>query len=341
MQSPGKDILAIIAFPDFYIYYPDSWHRKISKRLGITNGNAVLAGHSCVLSIEASSGRIQYFDFGRYDVPDGYGRARSNNTDPLLSLDKKAVFYNNKLQNLEEILYDFYTKDTIHHAAGPMFVQCIHNVNHAHIDAFVLDWIQKGFVQYDIFGRNASNCSRFVAKLISTVVHPKRLTSYFKRFCPSHTPLDNIAALKESPLCMVVNDNGIRERRLTALDAIGYYFSKRTGYHNDTTPIPMSQCQWVGSQAVGSFYYVDNTLESNFVILRNYDQKGRFNWERVFTKSSKTISQDATLQLGGSPNEYKLVTSANCVKLKRIQDIKEERNVLHSLRSSRSKVNNT
>ncbi len=277
------------------------------KFLGFTEGNTIRAGHNCVLSVNGRTGKISYYDFGRYDVPDGYGRARSVETDPQLEVSITAVLAEGQIDNLDEILAWFYKMTSIHHSAGPLYCKVLPNVDEASVQQFVTQTQRRGFVDYDIFRKGALNCSRYVSHLIKTVIPTHRLSSYIKSICPSPTPLDTVINADTSRDVYRYDGNEITTySRMTPLDGIRYYLKSRGAYRNDTQRVEMPDLHWIGSKAIGSYYSLharDHDQQS--LSIKKYSAKGVLISNRLYHCNQGTFDLDQPYQitLGDTPQQ--------------------------------------
>lgn len=300
------DHLIIIAFPDFYIHYHPVWHRVVWKFLGFTEGNTIRAGHNCAILVDGDSGGLEYYDFGRYDVPDGYGRARTAQSDPQLALPIKANNGEGKITNLEDIMEQFYDMDYTHHSAGPMYYKVLPSISRAKVKSFVHDTQARGFVDYDIFRKGALNCSRYIGELVKAVLPQDRITTFLKHICPSPTPMDTLINGDVHLATMRYDGETHSTHQLSPWDGIKYYLRPRGAFHNDTSKIEMPDCHWIGSKAMGSYYKVKSIDHSStqFNVLK-FSAKGQSIWEKHFL-SELPIDVDKNFEflLGHSPDAF-------------------------------------
>ena len=276
------------------------------KFLGFTEGNTIRAGHNCAILVDGNTGNLQYFDFGRYDVPDGYGRARCDQSDPQLLLKANAILVDGQITNLKAIMEEFYHDDSIHHSAGPMFYKVLSNVNKADALDFVRGTQARGFVDYDIFRKGALNCSRYIGHLVKSVLPKNRLTTYLKHICPSPTPMDTVINADVKTPLSKYDGEVFSEQPFSAWLGIKYYLKSRGAFHNDTTKVEMPDAHWIGSKAIGSYYTLVALLgqEKTFRI-KKFSAKGVQVWVREFQSDQVGIdlSEDYSLQLGSRPEE--------------------------------------
>ena len=101
----SEGIIVILSYPDTVVR-PAYWERMSGfwPKIGIGGKHAVQAGHAALLLIEKGASEIKYFDFGRYITSYGNGRVRSLETDPEVQVPIKALFKEDKLTNINEIL---------------------------------------------------------------------------------------------------------------------------------------------------------------------------------------------------------------------------------------------
>lgn len=309
-QNTYLDYLIVIAFPDFYIHYHQVWHRVVWKFLGFTEGNTIRAGHNCILSVNGVTGKINYYDFGRYDVPTGYGRARSVETDPQLKIPLIAKFVNSEISNLEEIIAWFYTETPIHHSAGPLYCKVLPSMSEVNIKDFVNQTQSRGFVDYDIFRKGALNCSRYVGHLIRAVVPSERLSTYIKYICPSPTPLDTVINADCKTHVFRYDGNTFSKEQMSPKDGIRYYLKSRGAFHNDTKRVEMPHLDWIGSKAIGSYYslIIDNQID-NTILITKYSAKGVEITTRAYRCEHRglDLNKDYQLELGDSPDQFVIV----------------------------------
>ncbi len=304
------DHLIVIAFPDFYIQYHEVWHRVVWKFLGFTEGNTIRAGHNCAILVDGDNGGLQYFDFGRYDVPDGYGRARCAQSDPQLTLDVIANISDGKITNLNTIMLEFYHNDSIHHSAGPMFYKVLSDIKSSDVLEFVRKTQSRGFVDYDIFRKGALNCSRYIGHLIKAVLPKDRLTNYLKYICPSPTPMDTVINADVKTPLSKYDGQLISQQSFSAWLGIKYYLKSRGAFHNDTSKVEMPDAHWIGSKAIGSYYLIkDYGSTPQHYLISKYSAKGIHIYDLQYTTTKKGInlSSPYTLELGKSPLQLVLI----------------------------------
>ena len=75
-----NDFIIVLAWPEGLTTAAGSWYDKILA----TNGK-YRVGHSALVLVNSKTKKLQYFDFGRYHTPLGFGRARDSQTDPDLT----------------------------------------------------------------------------------------------------------------------------------------------------------------------------------------------------------------------------------------------------------------
>ena len=97
----NKDFIIILAWPEGMVTASGAWYDKIIS----TNGK-YRVGHSALILVDYSTGKLHYFDFGRYHTSNGYGRIRDTETDPDVEIKQLAIIKNNEIKNIENLLIE-------------------------------------------------------------------------------------------------------------------------------------------------------------------------------------------------------------------------------------------
>ncbi|WP_025742907.1 DUF6695 family protein [Aquimarina pacifica] len=183
-----------LAFPDTFVKYSDEFLVKAFLAVGFGKSNYIKAGHAAFVLIENETGNAEYYDFGRYVTPQGYGRVRSAETDVELEIPFKALLgADQKIENLEEFLLWLEKHPEKTHGSGRLVASVCDYIDYQKAKDFVLSIQEKGSVLYRAFGKEGSNCSRIVADtILAGTDHSKIIKALLrnKSFTPS--PLGNV-----------------------------------------------------------------------------------------------------------------------------------------------------
>ena len=79
-----KGTIIVLAWPEGMVKNADSWYDFFLSKNGMYR-----VGHSAIILINNELESINYFDFGRYHTPNGFGRVRDEVTDPDLKILRK------------------------------------------------------------------------------------------------------------------------------------------------------------------------------------------------------------------------------------------------------------
>tara|TARA_B110000211_G_C14000487_1_gene518229 strand:+ start:847 stop:1260 length:414 start_codon:yes stop_codon:yes gene_type:complete len=124
-----KDFIIPLAWPESLVRTAEGPYDFIMKSINLCKDDYYKAGHAAFLLIEASTGSVQYFDFGRYITPNKQGRVRSETTDPELTFTLKAEIKNGNIININELIeYTGQHPDT--HGSGTLYTGIHKGVNH-------------------------------------------------------------------------------------------------------------------------------------------------------------------------------------------------------------------
>ncbi|MUU77918.1 DUF6695 family protein [Winogradskyella endarachnes] len=177
-----------LAYPDTIVRISDEKLVSYLKYFNIGCANYVRAGHAALVLIDKSTGCIEYFDFGRYTTPQGYGRVRGKLTDNELDFPLKANIDNEKIINLNEILSFLATHPKLTHGDGKLVASVCAAIDYNRAKNYIMQLQNKIFVRYGAFYKNGSNCARFVTDTIINSVNNdsiKKKLIKSKRFTPS------------------------------------------------------------------------------------------------------------------------------------------------------------
>ncbi|SHJ65135.1 DUF6695 family protein [Aquimarina spongiae] len=187
MKYTGKIIS--LAFPDTFVRYSDESVLQLLPIFGLGRNRYIKAGHAAFVLIENSTGRAEYYDFGRYITPQGYGRVRSAITDVELEIPFKAILdTEHNLENLKEFLVWLEANPHKTHGSGRLVASVCDFIDYEKARAYVLSVQGKGSIPYKAFGKEGSNCSRIVTDTILAGTDHHKIRKPLlrnKRFTPS------------------------------------------------------------------------------------------------------------------------------------------------------------
>jgi hypothetical protein len=171
----------------------------VLRKLGLVKNMNFKVGHAAM--VVALDSQFLYYDFGRYITPMGYGRTRSAETDPKLTLHSKPKWSTEGvLTNLEELCAELESIKQATHGDGPLYASINHETNPLTLFQYIHSIIDSGYLRYNALVRSHSNCARFVAQAI--LAGWAKNSSYRKRFLfpvtLAPTPYFNVLATSEN-----------------------------------------------------------------------------------------------------------------------------------------------
>jgi hypothetical protein len=171
----------------------------VLRKLGLVKNMNFKVGHAAM--VVALDSQFLYYDFGRYITPMGYGRTRSAETDPKLTLHSKPKWSTEGvLTNLEELCAELESIKHATHGDGPLYASINHETNPLTLFQYIHSIIGSGYLRYNALVRSHSNCARFVAQAI--LAGWTKNSSYRKRFLfpvtLAPTPYFNVLATSEN-----------------------------------------------------------------------------------------------------------------------------------------------
>lgn len=192
MKTDGA--IVILSYPDTVVRpaYTE-FSSKIWPFFGAGSKHAVQAGHAALLLIQKKTGVVDYYDFGRYITSFGFGRVRSKDTDVELEVPLKAVFKDDTIDNIEELLLWLEAHPEKTHGEGRLVASVNPHVDYSKAQSYIQKLLHEKEVAYGAFVKPGSNCARFVTDtLIAATTHKKikRKLKASSRFTPS--PISNV-----------------------------------------------------------------------------------------------------------------------------------------------------
>ncbi len=197
----GSGKLIVLAYPDTFVKPSDEWQCKLLPLVGLGTWKQIKAGHAAMVLIENKTGKANYYDFGRYLTPKGFGRVRSAKTDAELEIPFKAKLVGNgPLENLDQFLRWLESNPQKTHGSGRLVGSVCEEISYKKAQNYILNLQNKGNVPYKAFAKNGSNCSRFVTETILASTENKEIIKglhHIKKFSPSTIGNVHIAASSE------------------------------------------------------------------------------------------------------------------------------------------------
>jgi len=168
-----KDSIIISAWPETPVSAVGMWYDAVPKLLGILKNGYYNAGHAAAVLVNHKTKKLHYFDFGRYHMPQKYGRVRDEQSDPGLKIPFDAIISDdNKLLNINEILL-FLNSNKECHGKGVLYASVLENISFEKAYKFAKGLQNADVVNYGPYDLKGSNCSRFIASL-AKAGNPKR-----------------------------------------------------------------------------------------------------------------------------------------------------------------------
>jgi hypothetical protein len=210
-----NDFIIVLAWPEGMVAAAGGWYDKVLS----TNGK-YRVGHSALILVNTATNQLNYFDFGRYHSPFGFGRVRDLETDPDISLKSKPIILGNSIDNIKEILFEISNLKATH-GHGTLYASILKNIDFNKAYEKAKEIQNRGLISYGPVVLTGTNCSRFVASIMRAS-KPHWLTKLRLRlpFCLSPSPKRNISIANSS--YHVVNMKNYRQINKSYIKA---YFS--------------------------------------------------------------------------------------------------------------------
>ena len=269
--------IVILAYPEEFVSMIPAWYRKPMEWLGMVNEGKICVGHSAMALINKATGVIHYADFGRYITPFGCGRTRMVKTDPDVAFDYTVVFDEDgfivdKIALFEHIFQ--HPEKT--HGGDSMFVSLNQNIDFDSCFNFISTMNAKGSIKYDPFGKDASNCSRFVFDAILAGMKSSFERKRLKRKSPlTASPLANVfyGTDDDSYEFTPSGANIVTDKSLKKI--VSYFFKKPTptSIMKDEFQ-PSENMSLLGGVGDHAYFKLDEILQENKAIVTKLDKNG-------------------------------------------------------------------
>lgn len=296
---PFIDVAIPISWPDKTARGDEKW-MALLKKMGIVKNLNFRVGHAAILLIERKTGRIEYFDFGRYIVPRGYGRSRSARFDPRLKIKTIARFCaHSGITNLDEILAELDGNTEATHGGGRTLFCCCEKISFAKGMEYAERLVQQGPILYGAFAKNNNSCSRYVAQILSEAMplaDPRRGRILYPESLKA-SPTSNVvnAAADRQVFCHEHGETlclsmGRRASVRFQFDLLRDNFSKKGAarlgkdsiagmvqYNGRPANVPTG-AQWMGGIGEGAWFTL-TPLDNHHYVISKHNAQGTLEYE--------------------------------------------------------------
>ena len=275
MKSNGK--IVVLAYPDTFVKMSDEWICKFLPLVGLGTREYIKAGHAAQVLINPKTGEANYYDFGRYVTPNGYGRVRSAITDAELKIPFNITFdTTGKISNLNELLLWLEAHPEKTHGEGRLLASVCETIDYDAAKLFIETLQNKGSIPYGAFDKTGSNCSRFVTDTILAATSDKKIIKalrFNKKFTPS-----TVGNVEKAGLGTIfeVFDGEIKLFEGSAFkENLKNYFHKKKGKVSSYSKMKAENLQLQKLEGIGSDAYFevikDEELPKNHFRIKRYN----------------------------------------------------------------------
>ncbi len=220
MKNPlHKDSIIILAWPETPAYSVGMWYDTVMKFSGFLKNGYYKAGHAAAVLVNHKTKKLHYFDFGRYHMPQKFGRVRDEKTDPQLKITVKAnLSEGGKLLNISEILRVVNSNKECH-GQGILYASVLENVSFETTYRFAKNLQNKDAVNYGPYDLKGSNCSRFIASS-AIAGNPKFGIRFRLKFPILLTPLPKGNVIACNSEYYTVKGNEVKKHKIRFSDSL-------------------------------------------------------------------------------------------------------------------------
>lgn len=288
MQNTYDDLAIILTWPDATIRGDEAW-MMFFKKIGIVKNLNFKVGHTGIVIVDSLSGVMRFYDFGRYISPRGYGRARSEDSDPRLEIDMLADVVEGQIENLEEVIEYFEDMKSAMYGEGRLYFSIADQINYDLAQDFGDDWVRRGTYPYGAVAKNNNNCSRFITRML---MHASPKYHYWHGINLPETikasPISNVVnAVDDRMIYSFTAEEGLRHFRMNRWESF-WFLVKQLG--DNVSPVKSSllpndqiigavdfrskpitipkNATYLGGVGDGAWYAVSHQEGNQFVIRR-------------------------------------------------------------------------
>ncbi|SJN42513.1 DUF6695 family protein [Sphingobacterium sp. JB170] len=226
-QEHFKDLAIILTWPEATIRGDEKW-MMFFKKIGLVKNLNFKVGHTGIVIIKRQTGEMQFYDFGRYIAPRGYGRARSKYSDPNLEITLKAAISNDNIKNLPEIIEHFEELKSAMYGEGILYFSIVHGINFEQAETYGDDCVRQGTFPYGAVARNNNNCSRFITRMLirSSKKYTWRHSINFPESIKA-SPISNVVnAVNDRMIYSYTPEQGLKHFRMNRWQSFGFLCKK-------------------------------------------------------------------------------------------------------------------
>ncbi|MBX2817946.1 MAG: hypothetical protein KTR24_18205 [Saprospiraceae bacterium] len=155
-------IMIALAWPDTKVLGTGELYDRVSLKILRKERLHYRVGHAALIVAKFASNEFFYFDFGRYETEEGYGRIRDAKSDPELT-----IFKSSEISTPHQLL-EHVSKNKNTHGHGRLLATIVDHVDSQKLEQVVQKIHQHRVHRYSPFKGDAINCSRFVHMMINS-----------------------------------------------------------------------------------------------------------------------------------------------------------------------------
>lgn len=305
MEQTYNDLAIILAWPDATIRGDERW-MMFFRKIGFVKNLNFKVGHTGVILVESETGKLLYYDFGRYISPRGLGRARSPFSDPRLRIRTKVKisdFAEGRIDNLEELAQELHEMQDATQGEGRLFFSVATDLNFTKAKAYADELVLEGSTPYGAFAKGNNNCSRFITRLLMRASkkynfwHGVNLPESFKA-----SPMSNVVNVRiDRKIYIYDGGTGLISRRMNRFQSFGFLFKQLQdnftskpstilpddrivgSINRKLRPLNIPEdAQWLGGVGEGAWYHIRRADDEGNIEIARFTEKGELEYALPF-----------------------------------------------------------
>ena len=351
-MTTEKDFAIILTWPDATIRGDEKW-MMFFKKIGIVKNLNFKVGHTGIVIVDHKDGSMFFYDFGRYITPRGYGRARSKDADPLLTIDIKANIQDNKIVNIQEIVELFESMKPAMYGEGKLFFSIVPNIDFKKAKAYGDQCVIEGTYPYGAVAKSNNNCSRFITRML--MISCQKFHYWHKINLPETikcSPVSNLVnAVPDRMIYSYSPSEGLLHFKMNRFQSF-WFLVKQLGdnvYNNKAAQLPNDQiigamnfnskpitvpkeAVYLGGVGDGAWYTIEETPTVNQFIIKRFTTSGILEYVvKGETSESINIKEDWSITYDSHMMFTHVIQHGNKIKIQHIERLPNDKYAFDNL----------
>jgi len=225
-----KGSFIALAWPQTQVVKEGKWYDYVTEFMGFVKNGKYTVGHAALALVNHETGKVLYYDFGRYHTPFQTGRVRGEITDPELRIHTKAIIRNGEITNISAVL-DCIEQNPSNHGDGIMYASVSNSINFDNVEFEALKMQNLGIIEYSPLNNGSTNCSRFVSQVAKSAnIYPLQKLALAIPYTFAPSPRSNIRVIGNENCYYTAQNGQINRYEKTIKSLFNMFQTKASAY---------------------------------------------------------------------------------------------------------------